>query len=48
MIEAGLAEYAGLLAGIGGTTLTSFEPGIASLAIAGCLIFLFWLIVFKL
>jgi hypothetical protein len=48
MINAGLAEYAGILAGIGGTTLTSFEPSITFVAIVGCVIFLFWLIVFKL
>jgi len=51
MISAGLAEYAGLLAGlagIGGTTLTRFEPSITFLAIVGGVVFLFWLVVFKL
>jgi hypothetical protein len=48
MINAGLAEYAALLTGIGGTTLTSVEPSITVIAIVGGIIFLFWLVVFKL
>lgn len=48
MINAGLAEYAALLTGIGGTTLTSVEPTMTVIAIVGGIIFLFWLIVFKL
>ena len=48
MISAGLAEYAALLTGIGGASLASFEPSITFLAVVGCAVFLFWLIVFKL
>jgi len=48
LIHAGLAEYAALLSGIGGGTLTKFEPTITVIAIVACLIFLFWLVVFKL
>lgn len=48
MINAGLAEYAALLSGIGRTTISGFEPSITFLAIVGCVVFLFWLIVFKL
>jgi hypothetical protein len=48
MINAGLAEYGALLAGIGGTTLTSVEPSMTVIAIVGGIIFLFWLVVFKL
>jgi len=48
MIHAGLAEYAALLSGIGGGTLTKFEPTMTVIAIVACLLFLFWLVVFKL
>jgi hypothetical protein len=48
MIYAGLAEYGALLSGIGGTTLTSVGPSMTVIAIVGGIIFLFWLIVFKL
>ncbi len=48
MIQAGLAEYAALLSGLGEGTLTKFEPTMTVIAIVTCLIFLFWLVVFKL
>jgi len=48
MIHAGLAEYVALLSGIGGGTLTKFEPTMTVIAIVACLLFLFWLVVFKL
>jgi hypothetical protein len=48
MINAGLAEYAALISRMGEITITGFEPGVTSLAIVGCVVFLFWLIVFKL
>jgi len=48
MIHAGLAEYAALLSGIGGGTLTNFEPTTTVIVIVACIIFLFWLVVFKL
>jgi hypothetical protein len=47
----GIAEYAAILAAMGGTTLTSltsFEPTLNVLLIAGGFIFFFWLVVFKL
>lgn len=43
-----MVEYAAILAAIGGTTLTSFEPTTNVIFIGGILIFLFWLVVFKL
>ena len=49
MINVGIAEYAAILTGIGGgTTLTNFEPSWTVIVIAGGIIFLFWLVVFKL
>jgi arginine exporter protein ArgO len=49
MINAGIAEYAAILTGIGGgTTITSFEPALNVIVIVGGIIFLFWLVVFKL
>jgi hypothetical protein len=48
MIKAGIAEYAAILTGIGGTTLASFEPTTNVIVIAGVILFLFWLVVFKL
>jgi hypothetical protein len=48
MINAGIAEYAAILTGTGGTTLASFDPSMNAVAIAGVIIFLFWLVVFKL
>lgn len=48
MMHAGLAEYATLLSGIGGTTLANFEPTTTVIAVVACIIFLFWLFVFKL
>ena len=48
MINAGIAEYAAVLTGIGGTTLASFEPATNVLVIFGVILFLFWLVVFKL
>jgi len=49
MINAGIAEYAAIFTGIGGgTTLTSFEPTWNVIVIVGGIIFLFWLVVFKL
>jgi hypothetical protein len=48
MVHAGLAEYAAILTGIGGTTLASGEPTMAVIAVVGTIIFLFWLVVFKL
>jgi hypothetical protein len=48
MINAGLAEYGAILTGIGGTTLTSVEPTVTVIAIVGGIIFLLWLVVFKL
>jgi hypothetical protein len=48
MINAGIAEYAAMLAGIGGTTLAGFEPTTNLLLIVGGAIFVFWLFVFKL
>jgi hypothetical protein len=48
MIQAGLAEYAALLSGLGEGTLTKFEPTMTVIAIVAGLIFLFWLVVFKL
>lgn len=47
----GIAEYAAILAAMGGTTLTSltsFEPTLNVLLIVGGFIFFFWLVVFKL
>jgi hypothetical protein len=48
MINAGLAEYAALLTGVGGITLTSAEPTMTVIVIVGVFLFLFWLVVFKL
>lgn len=48
MIHAGIAEYAALLTGIGGTTLTGFEPTMNVILLGGVILFLFWLAVFKL
>jgi len=48
MIHAGLTEYGALLSGIGGGTLTNFEPTMTVIAIVAGIIFLFWLVVFKL
>ena len=48
MIHAGLAEYAALLSGIGGGGLTNIEPAMTVIAVVACIIFLFWLVVFKL
>lgn len=48
MINAGIAEYAAILTGIGGTTIASFEPTMNVILIGGIIIFLFWLVVFKL
>lgn len=49
MINAGIAEYAAILAGIGGgATMTSFEPTLNVIVIVGGIVFLFWLVVFKL
>lgn len=48
MINAGIAEYAAILTGIGGTTFTSIEPTMDVILIGGVIIFLFWLVVFKL
>lgn len=48
MIYAGLAEYAALLTAIGGATLASVEPNMTVIAVVGGIIFLFWLVVFKL
>ncbi len=48
MINAGIAEYAAILTGTGGTTFTSFEPTTHVILIGGVILFLFWLVVFKL
>ena len=48
MIHAGIAEYAAILTGIGGTALTGFEPTWNVILIAGGIVVLFWLVVFKL
>jgi hypothetical protein len=48
MVHAGLAEYGALLSGIGGGGLTNFEPTMTVMAIVACILFLFWLVVFKL
>jgi hypothetical protein len=48
MINAGIAEYAAILTGTGGTTFTSFEPTTNVILIGGVILFLFWLVVFKL
>ena len=48
MIHAGIAEYAATLTGIGGTSLTSFEPTLNVILIVGGIVLLFWLVVFKL
>lgn len=48
MINAGLAEYAALLTAVGGINFTSVEPTLTVIAIVGGIIFLFWLVVFKL
>ncbi|HEY4719257.1 MAG TPA: hypothetical protein VJ386_11370 [Candidatus Deferrimicrobiaceae bacterium] len=48
MVHAGIAEYAAILTGIGGTTLASVEPTMTVIAVVGGIIFLFWLVVFKL
>ena len=48
MVHAGLAEYGALLSGIGGGALTNFEPTMTVMAIVACILFLFWLVVFKL
>jgi hypothetical protein len=48
MIHAGLAEYGALLSGISGNALTNVEPTMTVIAIVACIIFLFWLVVFKL
>jgi arginine exporter protein ArgO len=49
MINAGIVEYAAILAAIGGgATNTSFEPTWNVIVIVGGIIFLFWLVVFKL
>ncbi len=48
MVHAGIAEYAAILTGIGGTTLASGEPTMTVIAVVVGIIFLFWLVVFKL
>jgi hypothetical protein len=48
MINAGIAEYAAILTGIGGTTFTSIDPATNVILIGGVILFLFWLVVFKL
>lgn len=48
MLNAGIAEYAAILTGIGGTTLAGFEPTMNVILIGGVILFLFWLVVFKL
>jgi hypothetical protein len=48
MINAGIAEYAAILTGIGGTTLASIDPTTNVILIGGVILFLFWLVVFKL
>jgi hypothetical protein len=48
MINAGIAEYGAILTGMAGTTLPSIEPTTKGIVIALGVVFLFWLIVFKL
>lgn len=48
MIHAGIAEYAAILTGIGGTSLTNIEPTWNVILIVGGMVVLFWLVVFKL
>src|SRR4030067_1129707 len=48
MVHAGIAEYAAILTGIGGDTLAIGEPSMTVIAVVGGILFLFWLVVFKL
>ena len=48
MVNAGIAEYGAILTGVAGTTLSSIEPTTTVIVIAVGIVFLFWLVVFKL
>lgn len=48
MIHAGIAEYGAILTGMAGSTLPSIEPTTKAIVFAVGVVFLFWLVVFKL
>jgi hypothetical protein len=48
MINAGIAEYGAILTGMAGTTLPGIDLTTQVIVIAVGIVFVFWLVVFKL
>lgn len=48
MIHAGIFEYGAILTGMSGFTFSGIEPTTTIILIAVSVVFLFWLVVFKL